>query len=99
MGISLYLVWMEGASRKEVRIALVAFGVQLVLNVLWSFLFFGLQSPFLGFIEILILWMSIAITIFLFYRVQQTAAFLLIPYLAWVSFATLLTYTVWILNG
>lgn len=98
MGISLYLVWMEGTSKMEVRIALIAFGVQLAFNVLWSYLFFGLQSPFLGLIEILILWVSIAITILLFYRVRRTAAILLIPYLAWVSFATFLTYTIWVLN-
>lgn len=99
MGISLYLVWMEGLERKEVRLALIAFGIQLVLNTLWSFLFFGLQSPFLGLVEIVILWISIVATVILFYRVNRTAAILLIPYLAWVSFATFLTYNIWILNG
>lgn len=99
MGISLYLVWMEGPARKEVRLALIAFAIQLGLNTLWSFLFFGLQSPFLGLVEIVILWISIVATVILFYRVNRTAAILLIPYLAWVSFATFLTYNIWILNG
>lgn len=99
MGISLYLVWMEGTSRREVRIALSVFGLQLGLNFLWSFLFFGLQSPFLGLVEIILLWLCIVATIVLFSRIRRTAALLLIPYLVWVSFATFLTYSIWILNG
>jgi len=99
MGISLYLVWMEGTSRQEVRIALSFFALQLGLNALWSFLFFGLQSPFLGLLEIVMLWIFIVATIIAFFRIQKTSALLLIPYLAWVSFAAFLTYSIWILNG
>ncbi len=99
MGISLYLVWLESLAGKNVKVPVIIFGIQLFLNALWSFLFFGLQSPFLGFIEILVLWGAIAGTIVLFYRVNRTAAYLLVPYILWVSFATLLTYAIWNLNG
>lgn len=99
MGIALYLVWMEGITKRKVRYALFAFGVQLGLNVLWSFLFFGMRSPFLGLVEIVFLWIAIAVTIILFNRVHRTAAWLLVPYLAWVSFAAFLTYNIWLLNG
>lgn len=98
MGISLFLVWRNGTERPEVRIALLALGVQLVLNVLWSALFFGLQSPFLGFLEILVLWCAILATIVLSARVSTAAAVLLVPYLLWVSFAAYLTWAVWTLN-
>lgn len=99
MGISLYLIWMEGTGRREVRLALIFFSTQLVLNALWTFLFFGLQSPFLGLVEIIILWLFIVATIVAFYRINKTAAFLMVPYLAWVTFAAFLTYSIWILNG
>lgn len=99
MGISLYLIWMEGTGRKDVRIALGVFAIQLVLNGLWTFLFFGLQSPILGLAEILVLWVFIVLTIVLFHRIRKTAAYLLVPYLLWVSFAAFLTYTIWTLNS
>lgn len=98
MGISLFLIWREGTGRPEVRAALLAFGVQLVLNVLWSALFFGLQSPLLGFLEIIILWGAVLATILLSARVSKPAAWLLLPYLLWVSFAAYLTWAVWTLN-
>ncbi|WP_342678300.1 TspO/MBR family protein [Methanofollis sp. UBA420] len=98
MGISLFLIWREGTGRPEVRAALLAFGVQLALNILWSALFFGLQSPLLGFLEILLLWGAILATIVLSARVSKPAAWLLLPYLLWVSFAAYLTWAVWTLN-
>lgn len=98
MGISLFLVWREGIERPDVRAALLVFGVQLVLNVLWSALFFGLQSPFLAFLEIIVLWCAILATIVLSARVSTAAAWLLVPYLLWVSFAAYLTWAVWTLN-
>ncbi|HDR73965.1 MAG TPA: tryptophan-rich sensory protein [Methanoculleus sp.] len=98
MGIALYLVWMEGTDRPDVRGALAIFGVQLVLNFLWSFLFFGLESPLLGLIDIAVLWLAIVATIAAFVRVNRTAAYLLIPYLLWVSFATYLNYSILVLN-
>jgi len=98
MGISAYLVWIKGFDNKEVKIALGVFGVQLVLNAVWSFLFFGLQSPFYALIEIGVLWIAITATMFVFYRINKTAMYLLIPYIVWVSFAAVLNYSIWILN-
>ncbi|MFY1111077.1 MAG: TspO/MBR family protein [Methanosarcinaceae archaeon] len=98
MGISLYLVWEEGLERKDVKVGIFVFGVQLALNALWSILFFGLQSPFYAFIEIILLWLSIFLTIILFGRISKTASLLLVPYLLWVSFAALLNYRIWVLN-
>lgn len=98
MGIALYLVWESGPSRREVQIAIDVFGVQFVLNVLWSFLFFGLKSPLLGLLDIIILWWLILATIVTFYRVRKGAAYLLLPYLAWVSIATALNASIYFLN-
>lgn len=98
MGISLYLVWEEGLERKEVKVGIFVFGLQLALNILWSFLFFGLQSPFYAFMEIILLWLSIFLTIVLFGKISKTASLLLVPYLLWVSFAALLNYRIWVLN-
>jgi len=96
MGISLYFVWDKGA--KNVRTPLTIFGIQLVLNVVWSFLFFGLLSPFYGFIEIILLWIAILATIISFYKVSKKAAYLLIPYIVWVSIAASLNYFILVLN-
>ena len=97
MGISLYLMWNRGL--KSVKIPLTLFGVQLILNTVWSFLFFGLESPFIAFIEIIILWISIALTIISFYRISKKAGLILLPYIIWVSIATALNYYIWILNS
>lgn len=99
MGIALYLVWEKGLEKAEVKKAIVVFSIQLFLNFLWSVLFFGLRSPFYGLVEIVVLWMVILVNIWLFYRVSKTAGLLLVPYILWVSFATVLNYTIWILNG
>ncbi len=98
MGIALYLVWESGTQHRDVRVALGMFGVQFVLNVLWSFFFFGLRSPLLGLVDILLLWMMIAVTIIVFYRVNKRAAYLLIPYIAWVSLATALNGAIYFMN-
>jgi tryptophan-rich sensory protein len=98
MGIALYLVWQSGTERREVQVALVVFGVQFALNILWSFLFFGLESPLLGLVDIVLLWIMIAATIVLFYQIRKSAAFLLIPYIVWVSIAAALNYSIYILN-
>ncbi len=74
------------------------FALQLILNALWSFLFFGLQNPGLAFFEILMLWFAILYTIINFYRFSRPAAWLLIPYLFWVTFAAYLNYSIWTLN-
>lgn len=98
MGIASYIVWKKGFERREVRIALGMFALQLILNVTWSLIFFGLQNPALAFLEIIALWLAIALTIVSFYRINKNAAYLLIPYILWVSFAMFLNYTIWSLN-
>ena len=95
MGISLYLIW---NSKKKSKPAMVFFSVQLVLNSLWSILFFGLQNPLFAGIEIIILWIAILLTIVSFYKISRTAAYLLIPYILWVSFAAVLNFSIIYLN-
>lgn len=99
MGIALYLVWDKGLEREDVRIAVSIFGIQLILNALWSVIFFGLQSPFYAFIEVMVLWVAILATIVSFYRISRPAGLILIPYIIWVTVASLLNYYVWILNA
>jgi len=98
MGIAAFLVWKHGVNDKPVRIALGAFALQLLLNTSWSIVFFGLQNPALAFVNILAMWLTIAWTMFLFYRVSKTALWLLVPYILWVSFAAYLNFSIWILN-
>lgn len=98
MGIALALILAQGAEHREVRIAAGVFGVQLVLNVLWSYLFFGWQMIGAAAVEIILLWIVIGVTMYLFYRIRPAAAYLLIPYIAWVTFAAILTVTIWTLN-
>jgi benzodiazapine receptor len=98
MGISVFLIWRKGIQNHQVREGLVIFLVQLILNTLWSFAFFGLKSPISGLIVIVPLWTAILLTIINFYRTSLTAALLLIPYIAWVSFATVLNFNIYILN-
>ena len=98
MGISFYLIWEKGLKERKVKIAMGIFFVQLFLNALWSFLFFGLRSPFYGMIEIIILWFFILFTIIIFYMVSRKAAFLLLPYIIWVTIASFLNYSIWQLN-
>ena len=86
MAVAAWLVWRR-RRLVEVRGALVAWWAQLALNLLWTMLFFGLRQPLWGLIEIVALWIAIAITIALFYRVRPLAAALLVPYIAWVSYA------------
>lgn len=97
MGIAAWLVWRVGGLRAA-RTALTLFLVQLVLNALWSWLFFGWHLGALAFVDVLLLWASILATLIAFWRVSPLAGALLLPYLAWVSFASVLNYTVWQLN-
>jgi translocator protein len=103
MGYSFAIVWSKKVesrkSKKMIKTAMLLFAVQLVLNALWSILFFGLQNPFLALIEILLLWLMIYETILFFNKIDNFAAKLLLPYLAWVSFATLLNGSIWYLNS
>lgn len=96
MGISLFLVWRSSASQK--RVAIILFTVQLVLNFFWSFIFFKHHQIGLAFAEILVLWLMILLTIFSFARINKLAAWLLVPYISWVSFAAILNFTIWQLN-
>lgn len=98
MGIAAFLVWKRGLERREVRVALYIFLVQLVLNTFWSIIFFGLQSPGGAFLEIIFLWLAILASIFAFAKVSKPAAWLLVPYILWVSFAAYLNYSIWMLN-
>ncbi|MFH0777840.1 MAG: TspO/MBR family protein [Candidatus Eisenbacteria bacterium] len=98
MGVSAFLVWRRGLGTPWAQLGLLAFAVQLVLNVGWSVLFFGLRSPEGGFVEITILWVAILATLVNFRRVSRTAAVLLIPYLVWVSFAAILNFSIMRLN-
>jgi len=96
MAIALYLV--QVSKNKQKGIATKVFGVQLFLNLLWSVLFFGLKSPIYGLIGIIILWFAVLLTIVKFYKISKTAAYLMIPYILWVSFASFLNYLIFILN-
>lgn len=98
MGIAAFLVWKRGLDRRNVRIALGIFLIQLALNTLWSVIFFGLQNPGLAFAEIIVLWLAILATIIAFAKISRTAAWLLVPYILWVSFAGYLNYAIWMLN-
>ncbi len=96
MGIALYLVWTGKA--KDKKPAYISFGIQISLNALWSALFFGLQKPLYAFIEIIFLWAAISANIIYFYRINRNAAYLLIPYILWVSFAAVLNFYIFALN-
>lgn len=98
MGIALFLVWQKGFSRKDVKVAVVLFAVQLLLNTCWSIIFFGAHNPGAAFIEIIFLWLAILVTIIAFFRISKWAGYLLLPYIAWVSFAAFLNYAIWTLN-
>lgn len=97
MAVSAWLVWRQGGFARQLR-PLSVFLVQLALNALWSPLFFGLKQLGVAFAEIIVLWLAIGCTIIVFWRVHRTAAWLLVPYLAWVSFAAFLNWTLWRLN-
>ena len=98
MGIALFLVLRQGLQKEKNRVAFAMFVFQLVLNFLWSFLFFFLHQPLFAFLDIVALWISIIVTIKLFQKVSVFASRLLWPYLAWVSFASLLNLAIVLLN-
>jgi len=81
------------------KLPLALFGIQLVLNMAWSAIFFGLENPGLAFVEVLLLWTAIAATMVAFWRLSTVAGILFVPYLAWVSFASVLNLAVWRMNG
>lgn len=112
MGIAAFLVWFSYAKasadkkkewnrkdvRKDVQKALAVFGLQLVINAVWSIIFFGLHSPLWALVDITLMWLTIIWTMVLFYKISKPAMWLLVPYILWVSFASYLNYSIWILN-
>ncbi|MRX37686.1 tryptophan-rich sensory protein [Flavobacterium sp. LC2016-23] len=99
MAVAAGLVWDEiKKQNQEVKKALGFFVVQLILNAIWSYLFFGLKNPMLALIEIVLLWLMIYETYLKFLKINKTAGYLLIPYIAWVSFAGILNASIWWLN-
>jgi translocator protein len=99
MGIALYLIWKSDSSDMLKKTAIILFAVQLTLNFFWSFIFFNQEQPGWALVEIIVMWVFILVTIFAFAQVSKPAAWLLVPYISWVSFATILNYTIWKLNA
>ncbi|HXG35203.1 MAG TPA: TspO/MBR family protein [Bryobacteraceae bacterium] len=98
MGMAAWIVWRRaGFARAPLAFGL--FFVQLFLNALWPFLFFGVRQPGLALVEIVVLWLVILATMVSFWRVSVAAGMLLLPYLCWVAFATALNYQLWRLNS
>ena len=97
MAVAAWLVWRQGGF-SGAKVPLALFAVQLALNVLWSCIFFGLEKPGLAFMELLLLWTAIVATMATFWRLSMIAGILFVPYLAWVSFASVLNFTIWRLN-
>lgn len=99
MGIALFLIWKSAAPDTLKKTAIGLFALQLTLNFFWSFIFFKLEQPGWALAEIIVMWIFILLTIFSFAKINTTAAWLLVPYISWVSFATILNYTIWKLNS
>lgn len=98
MAVAAWLVW----RRVGFAGGALAFGIfllQLILNAAWSMIFFGWRNPQMAFVEICLLWLAIATTLVLFWRISAAAGWLILPYLAWVSFAAVLNFALWRLNG
>jgi tryptophan-rich sensory protein len=98
MGVAYHLASGKVAERSVARRARGLFAIQLALNAAWSFLFFGRRSPLTALIEIVALWLAVAATMLAFLRLSRVAALLLLPYLAWTTFAAALNYAIWRLN-
>jgi len=96
MGVSLGTIWSKNHPKTNSAIGL--FMVQITLNFFWSLVFFRWQSPQWAFVEIILMWIAIFLTIRSFYQINKMAGYLLIPYILWVSFAAFLNYTIWQLN-
>uniref|UniRef100_A0A7C2K3E2 Tryptophan-rich sensory protein n=1 Tax=candidate division WOR-3 bacterium TaxID=2052148 RepID=A0A7C2K3E2_UNCW3 len=97
IGLAFYLVWLNNFGDNK-TLVIGIFVLQLSLNLLWSLLFFGLRSPLLALIEIIVLWFAILLNMILFFRVSKVAGYLLVPYILWVTFATALNLGVYLLN-
>jgi len=98
MAVAAYRIWMKGKSGEDITKALVLYGIQLFLNFLWSIIFFRFRLYAIAFLELLVLVVYILLTTFEFHKIDKTSAYLMIPYIAWVSFAGALNYAIWMLN-
>ena len=98
MGIASYMVWVEGIEKRNVRDALVYYGIQLGFNFFWTIIFFRFEMRFLALLWIIALLFFIIITTVQFFKVKRAAGYLMIPYILWVSFAVYLNYMTWVLN-
>jgi len=98
MAVAAYRIWIKGKSGEKAHKALVLYGTQLFLNFLWSIIFFRFRLYAIAFLELLLLLVFILLTTFEFYRIDKPSAFLMIPYIAWVSFAGVLNFTIFMLN-
>jgi len=98
MAVAAYRIWMIGKSGGDVKKALILYGFQLFLNFLWSIIFFRFRLYAIAFLELLLLLVFILLTTFEFYKSDKTSAYLMTAYIAWVSFAGVLNYTIWMLN-
>lgn len=98
IALSGFYAWKEAKDRKHLKASLFIFAINLILNALWTPLFFNLKLPLLAFIEIVILWAIIVVNIVYFYKDSKKAALLMVPYLIWVSFAAVLNYAINLLN-
>jgi len=97
MGISVFLVWQQ-RKVSNTKTALIFFIIQLALYAIWLVIFFGFHSPKFAFLEIIILWLFILLTLIKFYKINKIAGLLLVPYILWVSFFSMSNFFVWILN-
>lgn len=98
MGVALFLVWKKESNSNLKKRATFLFAIQLILNFFWSIIFFNQHQIGWALVEIMILWLSILLTIIVFAKIDKTAAWLMVPYISWVSFATILNFTIWQLN-
>ena len=98
MGVALFLVWKSGARQTLKQTAFLLFALQLTLNFFWSIIFFNQHQIGWALAEIIVLWIFILLTIFSFSKINKAAGWLLVPYISWVSFATILNYNIWKLN-
>lgn len=98
MGISVAIIWQKGLKNKKIINAIYLFIVQLGLNAIWSPVFFGAKNLLFALLIIVFMWIYILKTILAFRKIDKTASYLLYPYLAWVSFASILNFSVWLLN-
>ncbi|MBC8469082.1 MAG: tryptophan-rich sensory protein [Planctomycetes bacterium] len=98
MGVSAFLIWERGINKRQIKVAMGLFVLQLVLNGIWTPIFFGLHMIALALVEIVLLWVAILLTIIAFWRISKASTFLLFPYILWVSFAVVLNAAFWYLN-